>query len=303
MRNPLILGTALLCLSTTSFAQAETSGDKPEKASSSVAKAKFARARKAHAKRSSVVDNRDEAIASLKAEVDALTHRLDAEEAAQRATAQEAQTAQTIASTAQNQAAIALNQSQPVPVAAAAPVPVPPQVTGTGHGWWDNTTVGGRAFFNVSDIHQTSTDLQGHQTENAQNGTETELKRFYLILDHKFDDTFSANLTTDFRYNANGTTKDTLVFVKKAYVQAKFSPAFFVRIGESDLAWVPFVESLYGYRFVENTLIDRTKFGASTDWGVHVAGTLANGLVSYAASAIDGAGFKTLSRSSEFDRP
>ena len=57
-------------------------------------------------------------------------------------------------------------------------------------------------------------------------------------------------------------------------------------------------KGIYGYRFVENTLIDRTKFGTSADWGVHAGGSFANNLVSYAVSAINGAGYKTLSRSS-----
>src|SRR5207302_7034170 len=139
----------------------------------------------------------------------------------------------------------------------------------------------------------------GVTTENAQNGTQTELKRFYIGVDHKFNNVFSANITTDFRYNANGTSKDVLVYVKKAFVQAKLSNALFVRVGSADLPWVPFVEGVYGYRFVENTLIDRTKFGTSADWGVHAGGTLANGLVSYAVSAINGAGYKTLSRNSD----
>jgi hypothetical protein len=271
MRNLLLAGTALLCLAT----PAESS---PRK----------------HANR------QDAEIAALKAEVEALKARLDAQEAAQQATARQAQSAAATAATAQNQASAALSKSQAaeVQVAAAAPVP-PPPAKAPAAGWWGNTTIGGRAFFNVSNIHQTSTDLAGNKTESAQNGTQTELKRFYLIVDHKFDDVFSANLTTDFRYNSNGTSKDTLVFVKKAYVQAKLSPAFFVRIGEADLAWAPYVESLYGYRFVENTLIDRTRFGTTTEWGVHIGGTFGDGLVSYAASAVNGAGFKTLSRSSD----
>ena len=226
-------------------------------------------------------DQRDAEIAALRAEVEALKQQVDALAAAQHAIAQQAQTA---AAPAQNQVA-------------SAPVPVPAKESAPG--WWANTTIGGRSFFNVSNIHQTSTDLSGDKTDSSANGTQTELKRFYLIVDHRFDDTFSANLTTDFRYNTNGTSKDTLVFVKKAYVQAKLSPAFFVRIGEADLAWAPYVESLYGYRFVENTLIDRTKFGTTTEWGVHIGGTFGDGLVSYAASAVNGAGFKTLSRSSD----
>ena len=193
----------------------------------------------------------------------------------------------------------AAQQAQAAQVAkvAAAPVPVPPKPEAPG--WWGGTTISGKAYVNVSNIDQTSTDLAGNKTDNVQNGTQTELKRFYVGIDHKFNDTFSANITTDFRYNANGASKDVLIYVKKAYLQAKLSPAFFVRVGSADLPWVPFTEGLYGYRFVENTLTDRTKFGTSADWGVHIGGTVANGLVSYAASAINGAGYKTLSRSSD----
>jgi hypothetical protein len=214
-------------------------------------------------------------IAALRAQIRALQAQLNALQAAQQA--QAAQVAKV--------------------AAAPAPVPVPPAKK-EASGWWGNTTISGKSFFNVSNIDQKSTNLAGVTSDNIQNGTQTELKRFYVGVDHKFNDTFSANITTDFRYNANGTSKDVLVFVKKAFLQAKFSPAFTVRVGAADLPWVPFAEGLYGYRFVENTLIDRTKFGTSTDWGVHVFGAFANNLVSYQVSAIDGAGYKTLSRSS-----
>ena len=252
-------------------------------------------------------DPRDAQIQELRAEVKALTARLDADESAQQTAAQAAQAAQTQAANAQatavaaqNQAATALGQSQAAQVqAASAEKAVPPLEKAIKTGWFANTTLSGKAFLNVSNIHQTSTDLLGHTAENVQNGTQTELKRFYIGVDHKFNDIFSANLTTDFRYNANGTSKDVLVYVKKAFLQAKLNPAFTVRVGAADLPWVPFVEGVYGYRFVENTLIDRTKFGTSTDWGVHVLGSLGpNNFVSYQVSAINGAGYKTLSRSS-----
>lgn len=188
-----------------------------------------------------------------------------------------------------------LNQLQAAQAAAvaAAPAPAAPAKPAA-PSWTANTTITGKAFFNVSDINQSSDGVK-----SAQNGTQTELKRFYVGIDHKFSDVFSANLTTDFRYNANGTSKDALIYVKKAFLQAKFSNALFVRVGAADLPWVPFVENVYGYRFVENTLIDRTKFGTSADWGVHAGGTFGHGIVSYAVSAINGAGYKTLSRSSD----
>jgi hypothetical protein len=160
-------------------------------------------------------------------------------------------------------------------------------------GWVKNTSISGKAYFNISSI-----DHERNGVNQADNGTQTELKRFYLGVDHKFNNVLSANLTTDFRYGSNGTSNDVLVYVKKAYLQAKFAPEFYVRVGSADLPWVPFAEGIYGYRFIENTLIDRTKFGTSADWGVHVGGSFLDGKISYAASAINGAGYKTLSRSS-----
>ena len=188
----------------------------------------------------------------------------------------------------------AAQASQAEQVAKVATQTTPATVTPAKEGWFANTSIGGKAFFNVSNIDQKSDGV-----DSVQNGTQTELKRFYLSVDHKFNDVFSANLTTDFRYNANGTSKDVLVFVKKAYLQAKMSPALVVRVGAADLPWIPFVEGLYGYRFVEPTLTDRTKFASSVDWGVHAGGTFGNGIVSYAVSAINGAGYRTLSRSSD----
>ena len=207
-----------------------------------------------------------EQIAALQAQIEALRNEVSELRQAQATTA--AKVAETPA---------------PAPVAAKSDVP----------GWVRSTTITGKAFANVSSI-----DHKSDGVDQADNGTQTELKRFYLGVDHKFDDTFSANLTTDFRYNSNGTSKDTLVYVKKAYVQAKFAPEFFVRVGAADLPWVPFVEGLYGYRFVENVLVDRTKYGTSADWGVHIGGSFAGGRISYAASAVNGAGYKSLSRSS-----
>lgn len=218
-----------------------------------------------------------EDIAALKAQIQALQVKVDQLEAQQAATAQAAAAAQASAKAAQTVAS-ALPPSSPVKLP----------------DWVSNTTVGGLAFINFSSIDQKSDGMQ-----SSQNGIQTDVKRFYLTVNHKFSPIFSANLTTDFRYNTNGTNKDVLVYVKNAYLQASLGPEFFVRLGSAPLPWIPFDEGIYGYRFVENTVIDRTKYGTSADWGVHVGGTFGNGLVSYAASAINGAGYKTLSRSSD----
>lgn len=157
-----------------------------------------------------------------------------------------------------------------------------------------STRIGGRIYFNLSHI-----DQQSDGADDAQSGVRTDVKRFYVTLDHAFDKTLSASLTTDFRYNSGGADEDVLFYVKKAYVQATLAPEFVVRVGAADMPWVPFVENIYGYRFVENVVVDRMKYGTSADWGVHIGGRFANGRVSYALSAVNGAGYRTLARHSD----
>jgi hypothetical protein len=161
----------------------------------------------------------------------------------------------------------------------------------------ENTSVGGRAFIDLTDL-----DSKTAGVKNAASGFGLDVKRFYLILDHTFDETWSANLTTDFNYVTNDPTKpgytgESQLFIKKAYVQAKISDAFFVRAGSADLPWIPFVEGNYGYRYVEKMLVDRVGFGTTADWGVHVGGKMADGMFNYAVSTIEGNGYKNPTRS------
>ena len=61
-----------------------------------------------------------------------------------------------------------------------------------------DTTVGGRMYADFSNISQ---DKNGTNTDL--DGTGIDVKRFYIIIDHKFDDMWSANITTDFNYVSN----------------------------------------------------------------------------------------------------
>jgi len=92
---------------------------------------------------------------------------------------------------------------------------------------------------------------------------------------------------------------ETQVYLKKAYLQAKYSDALIVRIGSTDLPWVPFAEDAYGYRYIENELVDRVKFGTSADWGVHASGKI--GMFDYAAAVVNGNGYKNPSRAKGVD--
>jgi hypothetical protein len=114
-------------------------------------------------------------------------------------------------------------------------------------GWWDNTSISGRMYFDVSNIDHDSINLDSGgnpvKTKLPDNGTNFDIKRFYISVDHKFDDTYSADITTDVTYDS--TTKASQIFIKKAYLQAKwFGDAAIVRFGSADMPWVPFVEGL-----------------------------------------------------------
>ena len=163
----------------------------------------------------------------------------------------------------------------------------------------ENTTVGGRAFIDLTSLDQQT--ATGAKT--AASGFGLDVKRFYLIANHTFDDIWSANLTTDFNYTSGQTQSptETQLFIKKAYLQAKISDAFWVRAGSADLAWVPFTEEVYGYRYVEQVLVDRLKFGTSADWGVHIGGKFVDGKVAYALSAVEGNGYRNPTRSKSLD--
>ena len=157
----------------------------------------------------------------------------------------------------------------------------------------NDTKVGGRMFFDLSNIDKTSL---GKDTDAS--GTGFDVKRFYLTVDHKFNDIWSANLTTDFQYSSSlGATE---LFVKNAYVQGKFDKAFVLKIGAAGLPWTGYVEKFYGYRYVENTLTDRTKFADTADWGLHASGDVGEQF-NYALSVVTGAGYKNPTRGKGMD--
>lgn len=232
-------------------------------------------------------------VQALRSEVRDLHGRLDAQAQTTQQAQSQAEAAQAQAAAAQQQVQVATADIKRIPaevkqeVAAAAPKPV--------SGWWSNTSVNGRMYFNLSNIDQkTNTGVPATTGKVPPSGTGFDIKRFYVGIDHKFNDIYSANLTMDMQYSsAIGATE---FYIKKAYLQAAYSPALTVRLGSTDLPWIPFVEDVYGYRYVEQTLTDRTKFGTSADWGAHVLGKVALAdkmSLGYQVSLVNGAGYKT----------
>lgn len=156
------------------------------------------------------------------------------------------------------------------------------------------TRVSGRMFYNVSTI---DSDAPGAAADTVRG---FQVKRVYVGVDHRFNDRIAANITLDADnvvrggtgadYRANGTVQG--VYIKKAYLEAKLDPALIVRAGAADMPWLSYAEGVVGFRYIDQMMIDRLRLGSSADWGVHVLGSVADGMLSYQVSAVDGAGFR-----------
>ncbi len=235
-------------------------------------------------------------VRALREQVNGLKQRLDVQESAQATTQETATAAQTQAAAASS----AVPGEVKTQLAANKPKPQ----------WFDSTSISGRMYFNFSNVDQKS-----NGGKSTADGTGFNIKRFYVGVDHTFSPIFSANVTMDISNvvgqtaNANfatptsgaaGAAVNNLAivgkgfYVKKAYLQAKLDPALIIRLGSADLPWIPYVENQYGYRHIENVVSERDGFGTSADWGIHVLGDIAGGLISYQFSAIDGGGYRNV---------
>jgi hypothetical protein len=182
-----------------------------------------------------------------------------------------------------------------------------------------NTTVGSLAFFDFGNVsNQQDTNLPKH-VNVAPTGNGFDVKRLYLSIDHTFNNVWSANLTTDAQYISSpsvtvdpaSTTKTTTsttnsggvteLFIKRLYLQAKLDDAFIVRAGAYTSPWAPFVESLYGYRWIEKTATDRLGFANTADWGLNAGGKFGTTGLSYSISAVNGGGHKNPTRTKTVD--
>lgn len=160
-----------------------------------------------------------------------------------------------------------------------------------GAGWADDlpvggTSVSGKLFLNASHLDQ---DVNGVRTDDS--GTNADLKRFFINVDHRFSDVWSAHVTTDIHWQRHQDPTD--LWLRYAYVQGRFSKAFNLRLGSAPMPWQGLVNQWYGYRYVEKDATMRAGVGSTADWGVHALGSLgADGRVEYAASLATGAGYK-----------
>lgn len=167
-----------------------------------------------------------------------------------------------------------------------------------------NTTVGAQAFFDFSNIANKSNDV-----DVAPTGTGFDVKRGYLIVGHSFNDMWFADMTTNLQYSSSTTAGSggvTEVYIKNLYLQGQFNDLFNVRLGDYESPWVPMVERLYQYRWIERTQTDRLGFASTSDWGINAGGAItvqrgSGAGFNYSVSAVNGAGYKNPTRSKYVD--
>jgi hypothetical protein len=156
-----------------------------------------------------------------------------------------------------------------------------------------NTKIGIRVYADITDKENKD---KGAGTKSSDSGTGVDVKRTYFTLTQDFDQVWSAQFRSDI---GDQGTKRYDVFVKNAFIQAKIAPEAIFRLGAADAAWIPYVESLYGFRYIEQTLTDHLSFGNSADWGLHFLGKA--GIVNYQLSAENGRGYSNPARSKNVD--
>jgi hypothetical protein len=169
------------------------------------------------------------------------------------------------------------------------PKPAPPASP------FPKTTIGGRVY---ADLSSKDNKDEGTGVKSSDSGVGVDVKRFYFTVTHDFNPTWSALFQSDI---GDAGAKRYDVFVKKAFIQAKLANEAIFRLGSADTPWVPFVEGIYGQRFLENTLTDALSFATSADWGVHFLGKAADNMLGYQFSIVNGKGYSSPARSKSVD--
>lgn len=154
-------------------------------------------------------------------------------------------------------------------------------------------TLNGQVF---ADFTTKSNEDDATGAKSTDSGTGTDVKRFYVQVGYQLDEVWSAHFTSDI---GDQTSRRYDVFVKHAYLEAKLSLQADFRLGAADTPWIATANQVYGYRYLEPTLVDRLRFGASADWGVHFQGN--QGRFGYAAGLLNGRGFGDTTRSKNPD--
>jgi len=150
--------------------------------------------------------------------------------------------------------------------------------------------------------------LDGTQKETLADGITTartkgfNLGRAYLTAKYYFNSDWMMRITTDVVQEKGLAKKKTNVFLKYAYLEGKlYGKAAVLRAGVSHNPWIDYEQGLWKHRYFTKVTSDEFKYDDSADIGVGLKGKLADGMVKYWATAVNGGGYGNLAQSNAID--
>ena len=161
--------------------------------------------------------------------------------------------------------------------------------------------LGGKVFLDATSLTNKG---DGTVANNGIKQSQTKgfnLGRAYLTAKYTFNSDWMMRVTTDVGQEA-GLGKKTNVFLKYAYVQGKLiDDALVLRAGVSHNPWIDYEQGLWKHRYFTKVTSDQFKYDDSADLGLGFKGKLADGLVKYWATAVNGGGYGNLAQSNGID--
>ena len=158
--------------------------------------------------------------------------------------------------------------------------------------------LGGKAF-----IDATQTETKDQTGVKSASTTGFNLGRAYLTAKYTFNSDWMMRITTDVATETKaGLGKTTNVFLKYAYLQGKLmDDAAVLRLGVSHNPWIDYEQGLWKHRYFTKVTSDEFKYDDSADIGVGLKGSVADGLIKYWATAVNGGGYGNLTKTDGTD--
>jgi len=155
--------------------------------------------------------------------------------------------------------------------------------------------LGGKIFSDVTSFK--ASDGTGKVTKRTKGAR---IERAYLTTKYYFNSDWMMRVTTDVVLDKTKTiSKNNRIFLKYAYLEGKlYGKAAVLRVGQSHTPWIDHEEELWGHRYFSKVLIDTNGYDASSDLGIGLKGSLADGMAKYFVTYTNGAGYSHPNRTS-----
>ena len=120
--------------------------------------------------------------------------------------------------------------------------------------------------------------IAANHNENLKDGNGFWFRRLYLTFDKAMTDRLDMRLRFEMNSAGDFTSDQQLEpFAKDAWVRWKFTDQHQVHLGLSPTPNMNVVDAFWGYRFLEKSLLDLQRIGATRDLGVAFRGSLGSG--------------------------